>query len=286
MLDGFLKRFMLIFSLLKRSVTKLMWFFLLLFTFISVPAQLSANDDLPFVAIVVDDLGDNYSRGLRAVKLPGDVTYSILPHTPYSKNLAARINRSGREVMLHLPMQPLGEENMGPGGLHHTMSKSQFIKTVRNNIASIPYIAGINNHMGSLLTQQSIQMNWLMDELNENNDFYFVDSYTHAGSVAFRTAQRLNVPSATRDIFLDHVIEAGEIDKQFLRLIKRARIFGSALGIAHPHMETLLALEYWIPQLAAEGIELVPVSQYIELKNQRNPTWQASLSLSRKAAKN
>jgi len=275
---------MLIFSLLKRSVTKLTWLLSLLCFLAAAP--MSANDDLPFVAIVVDDLGDNYPRGLRAVKLPGHVTYSILPHTPYSKNLAARINRSGREVMLHLPMQPLGDENMGPGGLRNTMSKSSFIRTVRNNIAAIPYIVGINNHMGSLLTQQSIQMSWLMRELNENNDFYFVDSYTHSGSVAFRTAQRLNVPSTTRDIFLDHVIEAGEIDKQFLRLIKRARIFGSALGIAHPHMETLLALEYWIPQLAAEGIELVPVSQYIELKNQRSPTWQASLSPSRKAAKN
>jgi len=245
-----------------------------------------ASDDLPFVAIIVDDLGDNYPRGLRATKLPGQVTYSILPHTPFSKRLAKKINRSGREIMLHLPMQPLGRENMGPGGLRAKMSKMRFMQTLRNNIAAIPYAVGINNHMGSLLTQRSRQMNWLMRELREYNDFYFVDSFTHASSIAFHTAQRQRIPSTTRDIFLDHTIDAEEIDKQFLRLIKRARIFGSALGIAHPHIETLLALEYWIPQLAAEGIELVPVSQYIELKNQRSPTWQASLSPSRKAAKN
>ncbi|MDH3326712.1 MAG: divergent polysaccharide deacetylase family protein [Gammaproteobacteria bacterium] len=239
-----------------------------------------------FVAIVIDDLGNDLNMGEDLVTLPYDLTYSFLPHTSHSAQLIKLAHKKSKEVMLHLPMQPINNKNMGPGGLNVSMSREQFVATIRQDILAIPGAFGINNHMGSLLTQDLLQMQWLMAELKEKNNLYFVDSRTHASSVAAEQARAYRVPSASRDIFLDHVVEKLEIDYQFERLLRRVNSVGYALAIGHPHTETINALKNWLPRLKAEGIKIVTVSRYISLIEPRSLLWQASLSRSHKVVKN
>jgi polysaccharide deacetylase 2 family uncharacterized protein YibQ len=44
--------------------------------------------DTPYLAVIIDDLGNARTAGERAAALPGAATCSILPHTPFATHLA------------------------------------------------------------------------------------------------------------------------------------------------------------------------------------------------------
>ena len=237
------------------------------------------------IAIIIDDLGNNRMLGLQAVALPGALTYSILPQLPYSERLAHAAHAAGKEVMLHLPMQSSDGRPLGPGALRLGMTREDFGYTVRAALATVPYAAGVNNHMGSLLTRHPAAMHWLMEDLSCYNRLYFVDSRTDVRTVARQSARDAGLPNAQRDVFLDNEQDASYVRQQLTGLIARARRHGSAIGIGHPHPQTLEVLAEVLPQLAAEGIELVPVSRLVE-KQRSEPIWHACSSPWPTVAKN
>lgn len=240
----------------------------------------------PVIGIIIDDMGNRYNDGMRALQLPGKVTYSVLPHTPYSKKFARIAHAKGRDVMLHQPMEAMSGFKMGPGGLDLGMAKGQFQRTLVENLRAVPHVTGINNHMGSLMTAQSIQMGWLMEALQKQNIF-FVDSRTSERSVAYNRAIQQGIPNLQRHVFLDHNRSVPTITAQYLELIKQARERGYALAIGHPYPETMSVLEAMLPRLQEMGIQLVPVSQLILARNQqKDKQWLASSSHSQTAAKN
>ena len=240
----------------------------------------------PVVGLIIDDLGDRYGDGERAIALPGDVTYSILPQTTFSTRLAELAHTNGKEVMLHQPMQAVSGKAMGPGGLSLQMTHREFVQTVHANFASVPHARGINNHMGSLLTRHPGYMAWLMEELRWRENLYFVDSTTTSQTVALKVAHEHQLPGLRRNIFIDHERNDVAIREQFARFVAQARAVGTSLAIAHPYPETLLVLEELLPTLKGLGIELVPVSELIRHRNERREQlWQASLSPSPTAAK-
>lgn len=246
-----------------------------------------AREEQPVIAIIIDDLGDNLANGITAVYLPGEVTVSILPHKKYSVELAEISHQEHKEVMLHLPMQPIdASKAMGPGGLTFSMTRQQLINSFRESYNAVPYVVGVNNHMGSLLTSLAGHMNWLMKEIKQQGNLYFVDSRTHHASVANFIAGETQLPSVKRDIFLDHTVESAQIQRQLEKLVKRAFTQGYALAIGHPHHETLSLLNEWLPKIERLGIKLVSVSKYIALKQQGEKLWHASLSHSPKDVKN
>ena len=241
----------------------------------------------PIISIIIDDLGDHLERDFSVVELPGPVTLSLLPHTPHARSIAHYAADMGKEVMLHLPMEPMGTENMGPGGLTEQMDRADFTETLLSDIDHLPNIVGINNHMGSKLTRSTKQMRWLMETLEERHpSLFFVDSFTSLHSVAFAVATEYSVPRARRDVFLDHDRDLFSISLQFKRLIAKAKKHGSALAIAHPYPETIEFLSYWLPRLEQKGVKLVPASEFVELRQRREPVWRASLSPLRRVAKN
>ncbi len=237
----------------------------------------------PVVSIIIDDLGDNLERGQRALALPGPVSYAFLPHSPHTRELALAAHRLKRDVLLHLPMEPQGPANMGAGGLTQDMDQTEFLRTLRANLAAVPHAIGVNNHMGSLLTQAERPMAWLMAELARQRPLFFVDSVTTLHTVTGRLAERHRVPHLARDVFLDHDKNFTALAYQLQRLIKKAHRQGRAVAIAHPHDETLAFLERQIPRLAAQGVRLVPISHQL---HEEKATWQAFLSPSPPAAKN
>lgn len=236
------------------------------------------------VAIIIDDLGNSRQLGRQAVDLPGALTYAILPMRPYSREIARRAHERGKEVMLHLPMQTIDGRALGAGGLHLDMARQEFARQLVASLSAVPHVSGINNHMGSLLTQHPGAMRWLMEDLQCFDRLYFVDSRTDMRSVAGRYAQEAGLPSAARDVFLDNEQDENYVRDQFRRLLETARRRGSAVGIGHPYPETLAVLAEELPLLAARGFQLVPVSRLVE--RQRNEKlWHASSSPLPTAAK-
>jgi polysaccharide deacetylase 2 family uncharacterized protein YibQ len=226
--------------------------------------DLGPAEHAPLISIIIDDLGYDYAEGLRALGLPEALTYSVLPHTPYGVRLANLAHVLGKEVLLHLPMASVSGQRLGPGGLTPGMTQGQLEAVVADDLAAVPYARGVNNHMGSLLTGRYQSMRWLMAALRTHGDLFFVDSRTTARSVAYRVARTYRVPAARRDVFLDDQRDSLAILRQLHRLIRVATRKGAALGIAHPNPETLDVLRAVLPQLAARGVKLVPVSVLVQ----------------------
>lgn len=216
-------------------------------------------------SIIIDDLGNNYENGRELVEFPAALTLAFLPLTTFASELAILAHKNHKEVILHLPLQSIEHHNHSPGTLGLHMSRHEFIQQLKINIASVPYISGINNHMGSLLTQHPGHMRWLMDEIAQLNNMYFVDSLTSTKSVAAVFASERRIPNLMRDVFLDPDYEPQTLRKQFNRFIHIANKQGYAIAIAHPHSTTLAFIKEHLHELDEHGIELVPVSTLINL---------------------
>lgn len=218
----------------------------------------------PRIAIIIDDIGYSIALGQRTIALQGNLTLAVLPQTPGATLLAKAGHASGKEIMLHAPMSNHSDVPLGPGGLTPDMSKAEFMQVLSKSIDSIPHIRGVNNHMGSELTTRRKQMQWVMEEL-KHRDLYFIDSLTDSNSVALKTARKNGIISQRRDIFLDHFQNEADIEHAFQRLLERAKDNGFAIGIGHPHPETLNVLERLLPQLEQHNVELVHVSELLQI---------------------
>ncbi|MDT8404428.1 divergent polysaccharide deacetylase family protein [Sulfuriflexus sp.] len=239
----------------------------------------------PAIAIIIDDLGNN-AHDERAVELPGAVACAFLPHAPYTNKLARKAHSVNKEVMLHAPMEALHGNALGPGSLTLHMTERQFTATLQDDLAAVPHVQGINNHMGSLLTRHPGHMLWLMQEMTRHGNLFFVDSRTTVSSVARTVAAENRIPNLERDIFLD--AEPGEafVERQFARLVKVAKQRGTALAIGHPYPATMKVLKQRLQELDEMGVDLVAVGELIQRKQQELPAWQLSSSPLPKVAKN
>ncbi len=215
------------------------------------------------IAIIIDDMGNQKDLGLQALELPGSVTYAFLPHTPYAARFARLAHLLDKEVMLHLPMEAEAGQHLGPGGLTSTQDRRELLAKLKQDLLAVPYIRGVNNHMGSLLTQRMQPMQWVMKALQKNPRLFFVDSRTSPDTVAGKAAVQNGVPTLGRDIFLDHVQEPTAIGQQFQRLIALAKLQGGALAIGHAHPETLAVLATELRRLDDYGVRLVSVSSLL-----------------------
>ncbi len=229
---------------------------------IAVQVQAAALSDAvaqPAIVVIIDDVGDNWIQGAAALALPGPVTYAFLPHSPFGPKLARRAFDNGKDVMLHAPMQNTHDRPLGPGALTTDLSQDDFIRVLSEDLDTVPYVQGLNNHMGSLLTTLEPQMQWVMT-LARQRGLFFIDSRTTADSIAWEVAQQQGLPSLQRDVFLDHEQTIEFVHQQFMRTIAIARRHGSAVAIGHPYPVTVDYLRLALPLLDEQGIRLVTAS--------------------------
>jgi len=216
------------------------------------------------VAIVIDDMGYDKKIFKKFVDLGIPLTFSILPGQRYSTGIANEARSLNYEVMLHLPMEPRNpERNPGNGTILTHMSQDEILRQLSEDIESVPYIAGVNNHMGSLLTENQDVMNIILEDLHKRG-LFFIDSRTSPRSVAYETAKRIGIRSGRRDVFLDNKADIGYIKGQVDKVIRIAKQNGEATAIGHPRAGTIAAIREKIADFEREGIELVPVSEVLD----------------------
>lgn len=214
------------------------------------------------IAIVIDDIGYNMTQGLKAANYPGAITLSVLPYAPNSKAIARIAHQQGKELMLHAPMSTVEPMRLDRGALTEGMTESEFLTVLRENLQRIPNITGINNHMGSALTQQTEPMQWLMTELKQY-PLFFLDSRTSPNSIAWEVAQRNQIPALKRDVFLDHNPTPDAIASQYKRLLKMAHEHGRAIAIGHPNKNTMDFLYQQVDKFSMQGVELTSISNLL-----------------------
>jgi uncharacterized protein len=222
------------------------------------------------VAIVIDDFGQDLEIARKFLSIPLSITFSILPHQRYTKEIATLAAARGREVILHLPMEPQDypRVNPGPGALFVSMPEATIQQTLNRALDNCPQISGVNNHMGSRFTENRDSMKVVLGELRRRN-LYFLDSYTTDKSVGHALAQELNIPARRRDIFLDHTPKESFVRSQLKQLIRKAKVQGSAIAIGHPHELTYKVLSQEAERFRKEGIVVVPSGKLIRAAEKR-----------------
>lgn len=220
------------------------------------------------LVLIIDDIGNHYELGQRAIELPGKLNFAVLPHTPQSTRLARYAAAKGpdKEVLLHMPMEAMGEQILGPAGLYNRLERPEFSARIDRALQDVPNAVGISNHMGSLLTQKREKMDWLMAEL-ERRELYFLDSRTAGASSAKYAAAEFKVPYLAREYFLDHQRNAEAMESIMKRAIANAKADGLTVVIGHPYRSTLSFLEKNLPTIQAE-VELINVSEAISILTQ------------------
>lgn len=217
-------------------------------------------------AILIDDLGYDLQVVTRLLALQEPLTFAILPGERYSKVIADKVTKAGYEVILHQPMEPLDYPKNDPGkrAILIKMTSAAVKAMLLKNIGEVPFVSGVNNHMGSKVTENEPKMREVMGLLKEHS-LFFVDSRTSTKSVAYKIAKKIGLRAAYNQVFLDNENNLEYIKKQLDLVAKIAVKNGRVVAIGHcERKETLLALQEKLPEFKKMGIEIVPVSQLVE----------------------
>lgn len=218
------------------------------------------------LAIIIDDFGAINNQVADAfIRLPTALTVAVIPGHKTSQQIARQATAAGHEVLIHLPMQPkegeLGEKN----GILVDLPEGEIRRRVNWALAEIPGAVGVNNHMGSLATENEKVMQVVLEEIKAAGKL-FVDSRTSSQSVALNVASELDLSCAKSDGFLDDQDDETQITRRLEALADKALKEGSAIGIGHIKANTLQALEETIPRLEKKGVRLAHVSQVFKAR--------------------
>jgi len=218
----------------------------------------------PRAAIVIDDLGQSFSHLEQLAGLDIPLSIAVIPGLPATARTVSEASRRGIEMLLHQPMEPqeASGNNPGAGALLTSMTTEVLRAQVRANLDAVPGAVGVNNHMGSRFTVDAAGLGALMAEIKEHGLFW-LDSRTTAGTQGVEVAHAMGVPALARDIFIDAEVNVDFIRRQVRKLIEMARDHGTAVGIGHPHPETIAVLRELRPELLESGVTLVPVSTLV-----------------------
>lgn len=224
------------------------------------------------VAIIIDDIGNDLEPVRELLKIDADITFAILPLSGHSRDAAEKLHAARREILLHLPMEPASypREKPGNGALFTDMNDKELLFQLDSNLASVPYVSGVNNHMGSKFMADEEKLKLIFDRLKSKN-LFFIDSRTTTNSKASAASEKSGLPLASRQVFLDNKRDYREIYKILAGIARDTENgdLSSIIIIGHPHPETIRAIKDATKLLREKGVAIVPVSKLIKDKGRQ-----------------
>ena len=227
-------------------------------TFDFPPAQNGA-----VLCVVFDDGGQNVSQLKKCVALPFPVTVAVLPRLAHSAESAQIVRKSGNEVILHQPMQAMNlNVNPGAGAIKPDMTAGEVAATLSQNIAEIAPIAGMNNHEGSLITEDEVLVSFILETAREKG-IYFLDSRTSSATKVPSVAMEMGMGWYQRDIFLDNKKTRENYLAELKKGLDIVNKKGHVIMIGHVWSADSLPafLEEAYPELALKGYRFATVSK-------------------------
>ena len=220
------------------------------------------------VAIIIDDIGYDLAPVRELLKVDADITFAILPLCSHSREAAEMLHEAHKETLLHLPMEPNSypKEKPGNGTLFTDMNSEELIFQLERDLASVPYVSGVNNHMGSKFMADEDKLILIFNKLKKKKMF-FIDSRTTANTKAFAAAEKVNMQMASRKVFLDNDRDYNEIYKKLLEVTQNSSDVSPVIIIGHPYPETIRAIKDASRVVREKGILIVPVSKLIKGKS-------------------
>jgi polysaccharide deacetylase 2 family uncharacterized protein YibQ len=214
------------------------------------------------LAVVIDDWGYKRLPIQRLASMPGPLTLAVIPRLAHSREAAEAGAAAGFEVILHCPMQAKGGGHPEPDYLTVGLGTDEVRRRIGTDFESVPGAVGLNNHEGSLATEDRALMDAVAQVLKARGA-YFLDSVTTPKSAIPAAAKAAGVPWAARRVFLDNVDRPAAIRGQLEEAAKIARRSGTCIAIGHPRKNTLDAVQDLLPAFRSSGVVLVKVSDLL-----------------------
>lgn len=214
------------------------------------------------LVIIFDDGGQNLNQLEKCVSLPFPVTVAVLPRLAHSKEAAVRVRASGKELILHQPMQSVNQNvNPGEGAIKPGMSEDEIRALLFQNINEIAPVTGMNNHEGSLITANAEQMSYVMKACSDEG-IYFLDSRTNVETKVPYVARELGYSYYERNVFLDNKKVRADIISEIMKGVAIANKKGVAIMIGHVWSAEILPgiLAEMYPLLIEKGYKFTTVS--------------------------
>ncbi|MBN1664983.1 MAG: divergent polysaccharide deacetylase family protein [Deltaproteobacteria bacterium] len=224
------------------------------------------SHDSQGIAVIIDDIGGDLESLEELLAIPAPISFAVLPHLAHSVEAAILIHKAGRDVLLHLPMEPhhYPQANPGEGALFVRMSREEIRRQVDADIEAVPYICGVNNHMGSLFMENESKLAVVFEQLKKSG-LFFVDSKTTPSNKAEELAAQMDIPFAQRSGFIDN---DNNYPSSLERIFEAAEAAQTGTGeniviIGHPYADTIKALKKAVPLMKARGVDVVPISKLV-----------------------
>ena len=216
------------------------------------------------IAIIIDDFGyrnDYVTDGFLA--LEADLTYAVIPGHEHSYFFSEKAKSAGFEVIVHMPMENTGKTY---GEEQFVLKTDMDVETIQRRVINafnqIPSAVGMNNHQGSRASADQRIMSTIARVLKDKDKF-FVDSRTTVETIGETTMKIFDVPTASRNVFLDNDDDEEKITVQLMKLVKKSEEKGTAIGIGHVKPKTLNVLKKHIPRLQKDGYKFEFVSKIL-----------------------
>lgn len=209
---------------------------------------------------VVDDVGNDLAELKPFLRFPGPLTLSIMPQRPYTRKAYRMIRDAGKTPMLHQPMEPDNHDNPGAGAIYTTMDRPTIDALLARNLAEMPDVRWVNNHMGSRATSDAATMRDVLGYLKARG-MHFLDSRTTRSTKVPQVARSLGLPYYHRNsLFLDDTVSTKHIEKEIDSGLTVASREGYAVMIGHVWDRDLAALLIRLyPRLVAEGYRFASI---------------------------
>ena len=223
-----------------------------------------------YIAIIIDDFGNNGKGTSAMMNLDIPITAAIMPFLDSSIKDAEAAKEKGLEIILHMPMEPISGKPswLGPGAIKCAMTDQEIQLNISDALDQLKWAVGMNNHMGSKVCQDRESMETILLTA-KGKGIYYVDSKTVENSIVSEAAEDLGIPYLVRDVFLDSTKKQGDIEAQLMRLANIALKRGYAIGIGHVGPEggdvTAEAILKMYPKISEKGVKFVFVSDIFDI---------------------
>ena len=214
------------------------------------------------LAIIIDDVGQDKALLEELLRINLPITISILPYCRYSTESAEKAHLAGRDILLHLPMEPHGypEIKPGAGALLTTMNPEQIEQELSRDLKAVPFVKGVNNHMGSRFMEDEQKLEIVFRALRTRKMF-FIDSRTTVGTKARESAEKIGIKFLSRDAFIDNGADAEQTYQRLLQFVQARGNDGRKVLIGHPYPGTISALKRIAEDISRQDVEVVSVSR-------------------------
>ncbi len=204
------------------------------------------------LAILIDDIGENKAMLREFLALDIPMAFAVLPHSTHARECAHMITSAGHELLLHHPMEPerFPVVKPGPGAIYAKDSAARIKAVLADNMARVPGIKGINNHMGSKFTSNARSVALFLQAMS-GKGLFVLDSLTSPKSKLYNAARQMGIKAYRRDVFLDDASDKASILYELEKAARIAQSQGHALAIGHPRPETLAVLKEWLRNKAS-----------------------------------